>query len=70
MPLLLRPRQSLAKDKFSTYFAGFKSQGYSDPASTRGTSSHGYDASFYFATPFTYMYFIISVYPGALFRSR
>lgn len=32
----LRPRQSLAKDKFSAYFGGLKSTNYHDPSAGRG----------------------------------
>jgi len=41
MPPLLKARQSLTKDRFTTYFAPYKSQAYHDPAATRGTASHG-----------------------------
>ncbi|PHH68829.1 hypothetical protein CDD80_7209 [Ophiocordyceps camponoti-rufipedis] len=40
MAPVLRPRQSLAKDRFSAYFANLKSQPYPDPNSSRGAGSH------------------------------
>ncbi|RCI11472.1 hypothetical protein L249_7313, partial [Ophiocordyceps polyrhachis-furcata BCC 54312] len=39
MAPILRPRQSLAKDRFSTYFANLKSQPYTDPNSSRGAGN-------------------------------
>ncbi|RDA92299.1 hypothetical protein CP533_3261, partial [Ophiocordyceps camponoti-saundersi (nom. inval.)] len=39
MAPILRPRQSLAKDRFSTYFANLKSQPYPDPNSSRGAGN-------------------------------
>ncbi|KEZ41809.1 hypothetical protein SAPIO_CDS6803 [Scedosporium apiospermum] len=36
MAPVLRPRQSLSKDKFSAYFGNLKSTTYHDPSSTRG----------------------------------
>ncbi|KJZ79125.1 hypothetical protein HIM_01276 [Hirsutella minnesotensis 3608] len=40
MAPILRPRQSLAKDRFSAYFGNLKSQPYNDPNSSRGAGSH------------------------------
>ncbi|KAL1883884.1 hypothetical protein VTK73DRAFT_7672 [Phialemonium thermophilum] len=41
MAPLLRPRHSLAKEKFSSYFAPLKAQSYHDPSSqSRGSTSH------------------------------
>jgi hypothetical protein len=39
MPLLLRPRQSLTKEKFSVYFSPLKAQAYADTAS-RGNAGY------------------------------
>ncbi|PHH59762.1 hypothetical protein CDD81_2600 [Ophiocordyceps australis] len=39
MAPVLRPRQSLPKDRFSTHFLNIKSQAYADPGSTRGVNS-------------------------------
>lgn len=41
MAPVLRARQSLPKDKFSSYFGGLRSQPYNDPNSSRG-GSHTY----------------------------
>lgn len=41
MPPLLKTKQSLTRDRFSAYFAPYKSQTYNDPAATRGTTAHG-----------------------------
>ncbi|KND90459.1 THO complex subunit 3 [Tolypocladium ophioglossoides CBS 100239] len=40
MAPVLRPRQSLPKDRFSAYFANLKSQPYADPNSSRGAGTH------------------------------
>ncbi|KAF4510496.1 hypothetical protein G6O67_002376 [Ophiocordyceps sinensis] len=40
MAPILRPRQSLSRDRFSGYFANLKSQPYTDPNSSRGAGSH------------------------------
>lgn len=37
----LRPRQSVAKERFSSYFGSLKTQTYHDPATARGGGSHG-----------------------------
>lgn len=47
MAPVLRARQSLPKDKFSSYFGGLRSQPYNDPNSSRG-GSHTY--GFYFGS--------------------
>jgi len=42
MAPVLRPRQSLPKDKFPGYFSNLKSQAYTDPSSSRGAGTHRY----------------------------
>jgi len=37
----LRPRQSVAKERFSSYFGSLKTQTYHDPSTARGAGSHG-----------------------------
>ncbi|KAF3764773.1 WD40 repeat-like protein [Cryphonectria parasitica EP155] len=37
---LLRPRQSLNKDRFQVYFNAFRPQAYTEPTATRGASNH------------------------------
>jgi hypothetical protein len=50
MAPVLRARQSLPKDKFSSYFGTLRSQPYNDPNSTRG-GSHSYVFFFFFTGP-------------------
>ncbi|PHH91558.1 hypothetical protein CDD83_11209 [Cordyceps sp. RAO-2017] len=40
MAPILRPRQSLPRDRFSAYFSNLKPQIYSDPNSSRGAGTH------------------------------
>lgn len=42
---LLRPRQSLTKDRFQVYFNAFRPQAYTEPSAARGVSNHKYVAA-------------------------